>query len=261
MNDTISIMPCLDILGGRVVKGLHFADLIDAGDPVALAAAYEESGADRLGFMDIGATAEERPPAFDLLRAVAGAVILPVTAGGGIRNLGDVEAALAAGAAKVSIASAAFRDPGFVAEAVRAFGSARIALALDADRSESLPSQREVYVDGGRTPTGVDAIEFAKRMADAGVGEIIPTSKMADGAKRGYDLDLIRGVAEATGLPTVASGGAGKLVHFLEAVREGHAGTLLAASVFHFGAFTVRQIKVYLAGQGIGVRNPPVTRM
>ncbi len=254
-------MPCLDICGGRVVKGIHFVDLIDAGDPVACATAYEASGADELGFLDITATVEKRRTVFDVLRRVTEAVKIPVTVGGGIRSLADVEAALAAGAAKVSISSAAFRTPVFVAEAVREFGGGLMVVAIDADRNPKLPSKREVYIDGGRTPTGVDAVEFAKDMAGLGVGEMLPTSKLGDGSKRGYDLDLIRGIADATKLPTVASGGAGKLIHFLEAVKEGHASTLLAASVFHFGTFTVQQVKVYLAGQGIPVRNPPVMKM
>ncbi|MDD2519661.1 MAG: HisA/HisF-related TIM barrel protein [Kiritimatiellae bacterium] len=257
MKKTIHIMPCLDIRDGRVVKGIHFVDLIDAGDPVACASAYEASGADELGFLDITATVEKRGTVFDVLRRVTEAVTIPVTVGGGIRTPADVEAALAAGAAKVSISSAAFRDPDFVAEAVKQFGGKRIVLAIDADRNRKLPSQREVYIDGGRTPTGTDAVEFAKRMAGLGVGEMLPTSKLGDGSKKGYDLDLIRGIADATKLPTVASGGAGKLIHFLEAVKEGHASTLLAASVFHFGMFTVQQVKVYLAGRGVPVRNPP----
>lgn len=258
MKKTVRIMPCLDIRGDRVVKGIHFVDLVDAGDPVACATAYEAAGADELGFLDITATAEQRTSKFELLRKVAAAVKIPVTMGGGIRSLADVEAALAAGAQKVSISSAAFRNPDFVAEAVKQFGGRTIVVAIDADRSQKLPSHREVYIDGGRTPTGVDAIEFAKKMADLGAGEMLPTSKVGDGSKRGYDLELIRGIADATRLPTVASGGAGKLIHFLEAVKEGHASTLLAASVFHFGIFTVRQVKAYLATQGVAVRNPPV---
>ena len=261
MKKTISIMPCLDIRRGRVVKGIHFVDLIDAGDPVACATAYEASGADELGFLDITATVERRRTLFDVLKTVTAAVKIPVTVGGGIRTLADVESALEAGAKKVSISSAAFRDPGFVAEAVRRFGGPTIVLAIDADRNDKLPSKREVYVDGGRTPTGEDAVEFAKKMAGLGVGEMLPTSKLGDGSKRGYDLELIRGIADATKLPTVASGGAGKLVHFLQAVKEGRASTLLAASVFHFGAFTVLQVKSYLASQGIAVRNPPTPKM
>lgn len=246
---------------GRVVKGIHFVDLVDAGDPVACAAAYEANGADELGFLDIAATVEKRRTMFDVLKRVTAAVKIPVTVGGGIQSLADVEAALAAGARKVSVSSAAFRDPDFVAQAVKQFGGSSIVASIDADRNGKLPSKREVYIDGGRTPTGVDAVEFAKKMADLGVGSLLPTSKPGDGSKRGYDLDLIRAVADATKLPTVASGGAGKLIHFREAVTEGHASTLLAASVFHFGTFTVRQVKVYLAGQGVRVRNPPIQKM
>lgn len=261
MKRTVNIMPCLDMRGGRVVKGIHFVDLVDAGDPIACAAAYEASGADELGFLDITATVEQRRTTFDVLQRVAAAVKIPVTVGGGIRSLADVEAALEAGARKVSISTAAFRDPAFVAEAVKTFGGKCIVAAIDVDRNGKLPSRREVYVDGGRTPTGVDAVEFAKKMADLGVGSLLPTSKLGDGSKRGYDLELIRAMADATKLPAVASGGAGKLIHFLEAVKEGHASTLLAASVFHFGTFTVRQVKAYLAGQGIGIHNPPIQKL
>ena len=261
MKKTINIMPCLDIRGERVVKGIHFDDLIDVGDPVALATSYEAAGADEIGFLDISATVEKRRMALEVLRRVAAAVKLPVLAGGGIRTLADVEFALEAGAKKVAIASAAFRDPAFVAEAVKQFGAKRILVSIYADRNPRLPSQREVLIDSGRVPTGADAVAFAKQMADLGVGSVLPASKMGDGARRGYDLDLIRGVAEATRLPTVASGGAGKLIHFLEAVKEGHASTLLAASVFHFNTFTVRQVKAYLVGQGVAVHNPPVPKM
>ena len=243
---------------GRVVKGIHFVDLVDAGDPVACAKAYEADGADELGFLDIDATIDKRRTMFDVLKQVTAAVKIPVTVGGGIRSMADVESALAAGARKISIASAAFRQPAFVAEAVRKFGGAAIVVAIDADRNAKLPSKREVFIDGGRTATGVDAVEFAKKMADLGAGTMLPTSKLGDGSKRGYDLELIRGIADATKLPTVASGGAGKLIHFLEAVKEGHASTLLAASVFHFGTFTVCQVKAYLVQQKVGVHNPPI---
>ena len=261
MKRIVNIMPCLDMRAGRVVKGIQFVDLVDAGDPVACATAYEADGADELGFLDIAATVEKRRTMFDVLRRVTAAVKIPVTVGGGIRALADVEAALAAGARKVAISSAAFRDPAFVAAAVKQFGGAAIVAAIDVDRNPRLPSQREVFIDGGRIPTGADAVEFAKRLADLGVGEILPTSKLSDGSKRGYDLELIRAIVDATKLPTVASGGAGKLIHFLEAVKEGHASTLLAASVFHFGTFTVRQIKAYLVGQKVGVHNPPVPKL
>jgi imidazole glycerol-phosphate synthase subunit HisF len=261
MKKIVNIMPCLDIRNGRVVKGIHFMDLIEVGDPVERATAYADAGADELGFLDIVATVENRRTAFDLLRRVTSAVKIPVTVGGGIQTLADVEAALKAGAKKVGLSSAAVRDPAFVAEAVKQFGGQAIVLAMDTDRNKKLPSHREVFIDGGRTATGVDAVEFAKKMAGLGVGGILPTSKMGDGSKRGYDLELIRGIVDATKLPTVASGGAGKLIHFLEAVKEGHASTLLAASVFHFGTFTVRQVKTYLASQGVGIHNPPVPKM
>ena len=254
-------MPCLDLRNGRVVKGIHFQDLIDIGDPVVLAKAYEEAGADEIGMLDITASPEQRPAEFDVLRRVAAAVKIPVTFGGGLASVTDVEQALAAGARRASLSSVAFRDPDLVAEAVKRFGGPHIVVAIDADRNAKLPSHREVRLDGGRTKTGVDAVEFARKMADLGAGELLPTSIPGDGAKRGYDLDLIKQIADATRLPVVASGGAGKLIHFLEAVKEGHASTLLAASVFHFGIFTIRQVKAYLASQRIPVRNPPVANM
>ncbi|MBQ9344661.1 MAG: imidazole glycerol phosphate synthase subunit HisF [Kiritimatiellae bacterium] len=250
----ISIMPCLDIRDARVVKGVHFVDIRDAGDPVECARNYEQAGADELGFLDITATVEGRRTIFDVLRRVTEAVRIPVTLGGGIKSLADVESAFAAGAAKVSISSAAFRDPGFVAEAVRQFGGERIVIAIDADRNEALPSKREVYIDGGRTPTGADAVEFALKMAGLGAGTMLPTSKLGDGTKAGYDLELTRGIADATHLPTIASGGAGTLEHFLAGVKEGHASTLLAASVFHFGILGVGAVKAYLREHGVAVR-------
>jgi len=249
-------MPCLDIRQGRVVKGVHFVDIVDAGDPVACAAAYEASGADELGFLDINATVENRRTLFDVLSRVTAAVKIPVTLGGGVKTVADVESALAAGAAKVSVSSAAYRDPAFVAEAVRKFGGDRVVVAIDADQNPSLPSKREVYIDGGRTPTGADAVEFAKQMAGLGVGSLLPTSKLGDGTQGGYDLHLTASIADATGLPTVASGGAGALQHFLDGVLVGHAATLLAASVFHFGTFTVRQVKDFLAAHGIPLLHP-----
>lgn len=249
----VNIMPCLDIRAGRVVKGVHFVDIVDAGDPVACAAAYEESGADELGFLDITATIEGRRTLFDVLARVTAAVKIPVTVGGGIKSMADIESAFAAGAAKVSISTAAWRNPAFVEEAVKTFGGEKITVAIDVDANESLPSKREVYVDGGRTATGGDAVEFAKRMAGIGAGTILPTSKAGDGTRNGYDVELIRMLADATGKSVVASGGAGTLEHFRDAVLKGHADTLLAASVFHFGTFTVRQVKAYLAEQGIRV--------
>ena len=252
--DEIRVIPCLDMKDGRVVKGVHFVDLQDAADPVEAARAYDEGGADEIAFLDITATVEKRRTMFEVLERVAAAVEAPITVGGGIKSVEDVEQAMAAGASCVSISSAAFRDPEMVSEAVRQFGSEKILAAIDADANAACASGREVYIDGGRTATGKDAIEFAKEMADLGVGQILPTSKATDGVREGYDLELTRGIAEATGLPVIASGGAGKLEHFYEAVAEGKAAAVLAASVFHFGVFTVRQVKEYLKERGIPVR-------
>ena len=240
--------------GGRVVKGVHFVELKDAADPVEAATAYARDGADEIAFLDITATVEKRRTMFDVLKKVTAAVSVPVTVGGGIKSCEDIEQALAAGASCVSMSSAAFRDPEMVKQAVDQFGAAKILVAIDADANDACPSKREVYIDGGRTATGKDAVEFAREMAAVGVGQILPTSKATDGTTDGYDLDLTRAIADATGLPVIASGGAGTLEHFYEAVAEGHAQAVLAASVFHFGTFTVRQVKEYLKGRGVAVR-------
>jgi cyclase len=251
--DEIGIVPCLDMKGGRVVKGVHFVELRDAADPVEAAKAYSEGGADEIAFLDITATVEKRRTMFDVLQKVADVVDVPLTVGGGIRSLGDIEAALGSGASCVSISSAAYRDPGMVREAVKEFGSERVVVAIDADFNKECESQREVYIDGGRTPTGKDAVAFAGEMAEIGVGRLLPTSKATDGVKTGYDIELTRGVADVTGLPVIASGGAGQLEHFYEVVEKGHAKALLAASVFHFGELTIRQVKEYLKGRGVPV--------
>jgi len=251
--DNVKVVPCLDIKDGRVVKGVHFVELRDAGDPVEAAKAYSDGGADEVAFLDITATVEGRRTVFDLVARVAEALDVPLTLGGGIKSIEDVESALSAGATRVSISSAAYRDPDMVKAAVERYGADRIVIAIDADANEACPSKREVYIDGGRTPTGKDAIEFAKEMADIGAGQLLPTSKATDGVQDGYDLVLTRGIADATGLPVIASGGAGTLEHFYEAVAEGHAQAVLAASVFHFGTFTVRQVKEYLKDRGIPV--------
>ncbi len=252
--EAIHIIPCLDIKDGRVVKGVRFVDLKDAGDPVAAAQAYAADGADEIAFLDITATIEKRKTTFAVLAEVAAAVPgVPVVVGGGLKTPADIEQALAAGAARVSLSSAAFRDPDFVAAAVRSFGGDRLIVAIDADASEACASGREVFIDGGRTPTGRDAVEFACAMRDLGVGALLPTSRMTDGVQTGYDLDLTRGIALATGLPVIASGGAGHLEHFAEAVTEGRAAALLAASVFHFGRFRIREVKDHLRARGIPV--------
>jgi len=251
--DPVRIIPCLDMKDGRVVKGVHFVELRDAADPVEAAQAYSEGGADEIAFLDITATVEGRQTMFDVVAKVADVVEVPLVVGGGIKSLDDITAALDSGASCVSISSAAFRDPHVVRAAVEQFGSETIIVAIDADANEALPSGREVFIDGGRTATGKDAVEFALEMADLGVGQILPTSKATDGTLDGYDLELTRAIADATALPVIASGGAGKLEHFAEAVLEGHAQAVLAASVFHFGTFTIRQVKEYLRQQGIEV--------
>lgn len=261
MSDSpIHIIPSLDVRCGRLTKGIHFAESIDLGDPVEYAIRYEADGADELAFFDVAARPANRRMDVATLQRITAAVQIPVTAGGGISSVADVEAALAAGAQKVSLATIAFQKPEMVQEAVAHFGPAAITVALDANRNPHMHSQREIYLLGGRKATGVDAVEFAKRMAGLGVGGLLPTSILADGTSRGFDLDLIFRIAMATGLPTTASGGGGKLIHFLEAVREGHASALLAASAFHFHTFTVQQVKFYLAQQGVAVCWPPLQK-
>jgi Imidazoleglycerol-phosphate synthase len=249
----VKIMPCLDIHNGRVVKGVKFVDLVDAADPVEAAVAYEKGGADALAFLDIAATVENRVPVYDVIRRVASAISLPVTVGGGLKTIGAIGDAFDAGASGVSISSAAFRDPDFVAEAVQLFGGEKITIAVDTDMNDSLPSGREIIIDGGRTRTGADVVEFAVAMRDLGAGSILATSKTADGSREGYDVVGLSRLAEATGLPIVASGGAGTLEHFLAAAREGKASVLLAASVFHFGILTIGQVKAYLRDNGVAV--------
>ncbi len=252
--EPVSIVPCLDMKEGRVVKGVHFVDLRDAADPVQAARAYSEGGADEIAFLDITATVEKRKTMLDVLEKVADVVDVPLTLGGGIKSCQDMEDAFDSGADCISISSAAYRDPEMIRRAVARFGSQRLVVAIDADVNDACPSGREVYIDGGRTPTGKDAVEFAKEMAEIGVGRLLPTSRATDGTKEGYDLELTRSIADATGLPVIASGGAGKLEHFYEAVVEGHAQAVLAASVFHFGEFTIGQVKRYLDERGVPVR-------
>ena len=252
--EPVRIIPCLDMLNGRVVKGVHFVELKDVADPVEAAKAYCEQGADEIAFLDITATVEGRQTMFEVARKVADVIDCPFTIGGGIKSLEDIRAALEAGATCASISSAAFRDPAMIAAAVTEFGGNTITVAIDADANDALPSGREVYIDGGRTATGKDATEFAKEMAAVGVGQILPTSKKTDGTTAGYDLQLTREIAEATDLPIIASGGAGTLEDFYLAATEGKANGLLAASVFHYGTFTVKQVKDYLKEKGVPVR-------
>jgi cyclase len=235
---------------GRVVKGVHFVDIRDAGNPVECAAAYCTAGADELALLDITATVEGRSTLLEVVRRVAAAATVPFTVGGGIRDVASAEAVLRAGADKISTSSAAFRRPEVIAEMVKAFGPERVTVAIDVDHNPAMPSGYEVYIDGGRTATGKDAVEWAKQVADYGVQVILPTSKAGDGAKTGYDLPIIKAIKAATGVEVVASGGAGTLEHFYDAVQAG-ATILLAASVFHFKIIEIPQLKAYLASRGV----------
>ncbi len=250
---TTRIMPCLDMQNGRVVKGVRFVQIRDAGDPVECARAYCHAGADELAMLDITATVENRPTLLRVVRDVAAVTTIPFTVGGGIRDVASAAAVLEAGAHKVSTSSAAFRTPHVIEEMVREFGSNRVTVAIDAAQNPAMPSGYEVYIDGGRTATGRDAIEWAKEVDGYGVSVILPTSKSTDGVRQGYDLPLIRKIKDAVAAEVVASGGAGTREHFLAAVHAG-ATILLAASVFHFGILTIPDIKRYLKQQGVSVR-------
>ena len=250
MDKEINIMPCLDMQNGRVVKGIHFVDIRDAGDPVECAKAYCQTGADELALLDITATVENRSTMLDVVSKVAAAATIPFTVGGGISDVSSAAAVLNAGADRISISSAAFRKPEIIKEMLAEFGPDKVTVAIDVDVNESLPSGYEVYINGGRTATGTDALEWAKKVDDFGVSVILPTSKAGDGAKTGYDLPVIRAMSQACSAEIVASGGAGKLEHFYEAVEAG-ATILLAASVFHFNIIGIAELKSYLKDQGI----------
>jgi cyclase len=252
MNKSVRIMPCLDMQNGRVVKGVHFVDIKDAGDPVECARAYCAAGADELALLDITATVEGRATMLDVVRRVAEAATVPFTVGGGINDVAAGAAVLDAGADKISVSSAAFRQPDLVPAMMKAFGPGKVTVAIDVDQNPALPSGYEVYIDGGRTATGADAIEWAKRVDGYGVSCILPTSKAGDGARTGYDLPVIRAMADAVSAEIVASGGAGTLEHFYEAYDAG-ATILLAASVFHFHIIDIPELKQYLRGRGVDV--------
>jgi len=253
MDQPISIMPCLDMQNGRVVKGVHFVDIRDAGDPVECAQAYCAGGADELALLDITATVEGRATLLDVVSRVAKVTTVPFTVGGGITDVKSAESVLEAGADKVSISSAAFRKPEVVAEIVKSLGADTVTVAIDVDRNEAMPSGYEVYIDGGRTATGADAIEWARRVDGYGVPVILPTSKAGDGVRTGYDLPVVRAIKEAVSARVVASGGAGTPEHFYEAAQAG-ATILLAASVFHFGIIGIGDLKDYLRDRGVTVR-------
>jgi cyclase len=247
------IIPCLDVNAGRVVKGVKFKELRDAGDPVACARAYDAQGADELIFLDITASSDERRIMLDVVAATAEQCFMPLTVGGGLRSLADIEAMLKAGADKVSLNTAAIKNPQLVAEAALRFGSQCIVLAIDAKRESDGKSWR-VYTHGGRNPTELDAVKWAKRGVELGAGEILLTSMDRDGTGDGYDLELTRAVSDAVSVPVIASGGAGTLGHLAEVLDRGHASAVLAASIFHFGTFTIPQAKDYLTAQGVPVR-------
>jgi len=247
------IIPCLDVRDGRVVKGTRFVDLRDAGDPVEVAGAYERQGADEVVFLDITASWEKRSILMDVVRRTAEEVFMPLTVGGGVASSEDVRALLSAGADKVAINTAAVADPSLVEEAARRFGSQCIVVAVDARRRDGT---WEVYTHGGREPTGLDAVEWALECERRGAGEILLTSMDRDGTKEGYDLELTRAVSEALTLPVIASGGAGTLEHLYEGLCVGKADAVLAASIFHFGTYTIGEAREYLAGKGIHVRKP-----
>jgi len=249
----IKIMPCLDMKEGRVVKGVHFVDLKDAGDPVENAALYQQEGADELAMLDIAATLENRKTRLEWVRNVSAVIRIPLTVGGGISTLEDIELLLEAGADQVSMNSAAVKRPALVGEAARKFGSERITVAVDARRNQTLPSGFELVVAGGTKPVGQDAVLWAKQCEDLGAGVILPTSMDGDGTQAGYDLEFTKAVSDAVSLPVVASGGAGKLEDFYQAVVQGGADKLLAASVFHYRLLSIRQVKEYLRGKGLAV--------
>lgn len=246
------IIPCLDVKNGRVVKGVSFVDLVDAGDPVECAAAYGKMGADELVFLDITATVEGRKTTIDMVKRVANTIFIPFTVGGGIRRCEDFAELLRAGADKVSVNSSAVRNPALISEAAERFGSQCVVCAIDARRKQG--GGFEVYLDGGRTPTGIDAVEWARKAASLGAGEILLTSMDCDGQKNGYDIELTQLVSDAVGVPVIASGGAGKKEHFYDALTVGGADAALAASLFHFKELSLGELKEYLKLRGVSVR-------
>jgi len=246
------IIPCLDVTAGRVVKGVSFVELRDAGDPVEIARRYDEQGADELTFLDITASSDDRGIIFRMIEQVASQVFIPLTVGGGVRQVSDVRNLLNAGADKVSINTSAVLNPQLVADAAGRYGSQCIVVAIDAKQTG--PARWEVFTHGGRTATGLDAVAWAKKMQDLGAGEILLTSMDKDGQKTGFDLALTRAVTDALDIPVIASGGVGNLQHFVDGIKKGGADAVLAASIFHFGEYTVRQAKQFMAKNGIEVR-------
>jgi|SRR5690349_3394825 imidazole glycerol-phosphate synthase subunit HisF len=255
----VRIIPCLDVKDGRVVKGVKFVHLRDAGDPVAAAIAYDAAGADELAFLDITASHENRDIILDVVRRTAEACFMPLTVGGGVRTIADIRTLLASGADKVSINTAAVARRSFVQEAAEKFGDQCIVVAIDAKRvsRQGAPDRWEVFTHGGRNPTGLDAVDYAREVVDLGAGEILLTSMDRDGTGEGFDVALTRAISDAVRVPVIASGGAGTLAHLVQAVREGHASAVLAASIFHFGQHSIGEAKSYMAGAGLPVRLDP----
>eukprot|EP01037_Dinobryon_pediforme_P002395 gene2395-2430_t len=248
----IRVIPCLDVKDGRVVKGVNFVDLVDAGDPVQCAMAYDAAGADELCFLDITATSDNRGILFDVVQRTAEHCFMPLTVGGGVRKLDDIRNLLLAGADKVSINSAAVSNREFVRDAAQKFGDQCIVVAIDAKKTA--PEKWEIFTHGGRKATGIDAIDFAREVVSLGAGEILLTSMDRDGTKSGFDLDLTRRIADAVHVPVIASGGVGTLDHLVDGVRQGHASAVLAASIFHFGTFTIGEAKAHMAKAGLPMR-------
>jgi len=248
----VRIIPCLDVKDGRVVKGVNFVGLKDAGDPVEQARVYDAAGADELCFLDITASHENRDTLYDVVRRTAEQCFMPLTVGGGVRTVEDIRRLLLAGADKVSINTAAVKNPAFVGEAAMKFGSQCIVVAIDAKAVS--PGRWEIFTHGGRRPTGIDAIAYAREVTALGAGEILLTSMDRDGAKCGFDIELTRAIADAVSIPVIASGGVGTLEHLVEGVRDGHASAVLAASIFHFGEFSIGEAKAYMAKAGLPMR-------